>query len=164
MIAKQDKLTKPVVDPEVWDTVPDHEVSPAKLAADEEKERGGDQKSKVGQQDQVLVLLLVKRAGWHEVVDTTTVAVELADTLALGLLVVVVVAGNVVDEVSWPSTELLHEQEAESCNWSVLGQLVELVHSHTNSSSVLLAGPWNENHVTVHVTGGLVVLAVGDLP
>jgi len=153
-----------VVDPEVWDNVPDEEVGEAELAADEVEERTGDQETKVGQKNKVLILSLVKRARWHEVVDTTTVAVELAGTFALSLLVVVVVASNVLEKVSWPSTELLHEQEAEGCNWGVLCQLVELVKSPSDLGSVLLTGSWNKDHVTLHVAGGLVVLSVGDLP
>lgn len=52
----------------------------------------------------------------------------------------------------------------QSCNRSLLGQLMELVNHLSDAVGILLASLGNENHVTLHVSCRLVVLAVGDLP
>lgn len=155
--------TKPVVDPEVWDDVPHEQVREPVLVSDKSKDRGCDGKTEVGQEDQVLVLLLVKRTAGQEVVDAA-IAVLLADTLALRLLGVVVVASHVLKEVHWPSTKLLNQERNGSVDWSLLHQLVHLVQKSTSASGVLLTGAWEEDHVALHVSGGLVVLSVADLP
>ena len=45
-----------------------------------------------------------------------------------------------------------------------LGQLVNLVDELPNTIAILLTGLWDEDHVTLHVASGFVVLAVGNLP
>lgn len=52
----------------------------------------------------------------------------------------------------------------EGGNWSLLGQLVELMDELSDTGSIVLTSLGNENHITVHVSSRLVVLAVGDLP
>jgi hypothetical protein len=49
-------------------------------------------------------------------------------------------------------------------DWSLLGQLVQLVHELSDTSGIYLPSLGNKDHVTLHISGGLVVLAVGDLP
>lgn len=115
-----------MIHPKVWDQVPDSEVVEAISAADEGEHTNSDGEAKVGKQDQVLVLLLIQRAAWVEVVDAA-VAVLLADTLALWLLLVVVVAGDVPEEIHWPSEQLLSDQVTGSQDWSLLHQLVHFV-------------------------------------
>lgn len=56
----RDILTKPVVDPEVWEDVPDQEVLEAEVLVDEEESGGGDGETDVTQDDELLVLLLVQ--------------------------------------------------------------------------------------------------------
>lgn len=97
-------------------------------------------------------------------VDTAKHAVLLALALALGLAVVVVVSGDICHEVHGPSADLLTKGVDEGSDRSLLGQLVELVDGTADTSGVHLSRLRNEDHVTLHVTGGLVVLAVGNLP
>lgn len=153
-----------MVDPEVGQEVPDQKVAPAIGAANEVEDSSSDGKTEVGEEDKVLVLLLVQRARWKKVVDTTTETVLLANTLALDLLGVVIVASHVDDQVSWPTTELLVEQVKGGCDRSVLSELVKLVDCSTDPAGKDFTSLGDENHVTLHVAGGLVVLAVGDLP
>ena len=49
-------------------------------------------------------------------------------------------------------------------DWGFFGQLVDFVNELSNTVGVLLASFGNENHVTLHVSSSLVVLAVGNLP
>lgn len=97
-------------------------------------------------------------------VYTTTCTILLADTLALGLLCVLVVAGDVHEDVQRPSDELLTNEMKHSRNWSLLSHLVDFVHGLSNPARVLLTSLRYEHHVAVHVAGRLVVLAVRDLP
>lgn len=155
---------EPVVDPEVRKKVPNEEVLEAELLVDEVESSAGKSKADVGEEDQLLVLALIQRAGGVEVVDTAEPAVTLALTLTLGLLVVVDVTSNVGDEVQRPAEELLEDHVGGSSDRGLLHQLGELVDSVANSASVNLTGLGEEDHVTLHVASGLVVLAVGDLP
>jgi hypothetical protein len=45
-----------------------------------------------------------------------------------------------------------------------LGQLMELMSEFSDASSVKLTSLWDENHIALDVSSGLVVLAVGDFP
>lgn len=155
---------EPVVDPDVGEEVPDEEVLEAEVLVDEVKGSAGQSETDVRQEDQLLVLALVQRTGGVEVVDTTEPAVALALTLALGLLVVVDVAGDVGDKVQRPAEELLKDHMGSGSDGSLLHQLRELVDSMADSASVNLTSLGEEDHVALHVTGGLVVLAVRDLP
>lgn len=153
-----------MVHPEVRNEVPNQHVVEAKLLGEEVENSSSNQKAEVAQEDELLVLLLVKWAGRVEVVDTAEVAVLLANTLTLALLVVVVVAGNVGGEVHQPTSELLGDGVDSGGDGSLLGELRKLVDHLSNSGCVDLTGLWHENHVAVHVASSLVVLAVGDLP
>lgn len=152
-----------MVHPKVWDEVPDEKVRETVLVADKAENRGGDGKTEVRQEDQVLVLLFVERAAGKKVVHTA-VAVLLTDSLAFGLLGVVVVTSHVLKQIHRPSSKLLHQERNSSVNWGLLHQLVHFVQQSTSASGVLLTRAWQENHVALHVAGSLVVLAVTDLP
>lgn len=153
-----------MVHPQVWETVPDKQVQPAEVGTDEVQGGADDEETKVTQGNQLGVLGLVQRAGGVEVVDTAEPAVLLAHTAALGLLGVVVVTSDVVEQVHRPAEELLGQKVAGSQDGSLLAQLAELVEGLAHAGGVLLTGLGDEDHVAGQVTGGLVVLAVGDLP
>lgn len=158
------RLTEPVVDPKVWDAVPDGHVVPAKGAAEVVEGAEGEDQANVADEDVLGVLGLVQRAGRVKVVDTAAQAVVLALATALTLALVEVVAGDVGEQVVGPADELLHDQHEESVGGRLLGQLRQLVDHLADASGVLLAGPGEEDHVALHVAGGGVMLVVGDFP
>lgn len=158
------RLTEPVVHPQVGETVPDEEVQPAELGADQVQSSASQEETQVTESNELGVLGLVQRTGRVEVVDTTTPAVVLALAAALGLLGVVVVAGDVVHEVQGPTEELLCQKVAGSQDGSLFAQLADLVQGLADAGGVLLTGLRNEDHVAGDVAGSLVVLAVRDLP
>jgi len=153
-----------VVDPEVRNEVPDEHVDPAELVAEQVQDGTSDRDTEVTEQDQVLILALVQRAGWDEVVDTAAKTIVLANTLALGLLLVLVMASDVAENVCRPANKLLSDEVQKRGDWGILGELVELVGELAKTRRVDLSGGRVEDHVAVKVAGGLVVLAVGDLP
>ena len=153
-----------MVDPEVGNEVPDGHVSPAKGLAEVEEGSSDDGETDVAQQDKLGVLVLIQRAARVKVVDATSQAILLALATALTLALVEVVAGSVGDEVHGPTNELLSDKHDEAVDGGLLSQLAELVDETTDLVGELLAGAGQENHVPLHVAGGLVVLAVGDLP
>jgi hypothetical protein len=158
------RLTEPVVDPEVGKQVPDSQVGEAPVLVDPVESTEGDGETNITQENELGILGLEEWGRWVEVVDTGEVTVLLAISATLWLTLVVVVAGNVRGEVHQPSTELLGEHVDSGSNWGLLSQFVELVNQSANTGSVDLTSLWHENHVTLHVAGSLVVLAVGDLP
>lgn len=159
-----EKLTEPVVDPEVRDTVPHEQVQPAIGGADIVQKRTGKEETNVTQDNQLGILGLVQRARGVEVVDRTTPAVLLALAAALGLLLVVVVASHVGGQVQQPAEQLLADHVGSSGNGGLLNELAELGDGLANTRSIVAAGLGDKDHVAGKVTGGLVVLAVGDLP
>lgn len=155
---------QPVVHPQVRDAVPDQQVEPAELGADGVQEGASEEETQITQGNQLGVLGLVQRAGGVEVVDTAEPAVGLALAAALGLLGVVVVAGDVGDQVHGPAEQLLEQKVGGSQDGGVLHELTDLVDGGTDTGCELVTSLGDEDHVTGNVTGGLVVLAVGDLP
>lgn len=158
------ELTKPVVDPEVGNKVPDGQVRPAKLVAEEVEGRAGEKQAEVRESNELGVLGLVERAAGVKVVDTAAETVLLALAAALALLLVVVVASDIVDEVAGPADELLADEHGQGKGGSVLGELRQLVDQLAEAGGLLLAGAGDKDHVALYVASGLVVLAVGDLP
>jgi len=153
-----------VVDPEPGNDVPNEDSLETVDLANESKNGEGDGKTKITEENQLLVLALVKRAVGKEVGNTTTEAVEPARALALGLLMVVVVASDVEEEVHGPATNLLAEHVEGGVDGGLLEKLVHLVDGSAGAGSENLASLRHEDHVALHVAGGLVVLAVADLP
>lgn len=159
-----EKLTEPVVNPEVGNKVPDGHVVETELLDEEVQSSGHQTNTNIAEDDELSILVLVQRAAGVEVVDTTTEAVLLALAATLTLALVVVVAGNVGEEVVGPADELLEDEHKKSESGGLLSKMGKLVGHLSETSSLLLAGSGNEDHVTLHVAGGLVVLSVGDLP
>lgn len=157
-------LTEPVVNPEPGNDVPNEDSLEAVDLANESEDGESDSETKVTEEDQLLVLALVERAVGKEVGDTATEAVVPAGTLALGLLVVVVVASDVEEEVHGPATDLLADHVESGVDGSLLKKLVHLVDGSAGAGSEDLASLRHEDHVALHVASGLVVLAVADLP
>lgn len=152
-----------MIHPEIRHKVPDQKVCPSVRATDHEKDTADNGQAKIREQDEMLVLLLVQRAAREEVIDTA-IAVLLADTLALWLLLVAVVSSHVPEQIHGPAEQLLGNEHGCSVDWGLLHQLVHLMQEGSGTSGVLFASAWDEDHITLHVAGGLVVLAMADLP
>lgn len=118
----------------------------------------------VAQNNELRILLLVQGAARIKVIDTATHAVLLAIAASLTLALVEVVAGDVGHEVVGPSDKLLPDEHGQSVNGSLLSELGDLMKKAANALGVILSSARNEDHVTLHMSSGLVVLAVGDLP
>lgn len=153
-----------MVDPQVGDKVPDSHVGEAKLLAEEEETSGSKGNTNVAHDDELEISGIKDGSSRVKVVDTTAKAVVLALTATLALLLVEVVAGNVGHEVVGPADELLENEVDESVDGRLFAKLAKLVDKLTSARSVLLAGAGEEDHIALHVAGGLVVLGVGDLP
>ena len=153
-----------MVDPYVWQEVPDSHVRPAELLDQEVKGSSGDGDTQVAQDNEMGIAVLVQWAARVEVVDTATEAVGLALAAPLPLSLVVVVARHVGHEIVGPANDLLADQVDEGGNWCLLSQFRQLVGEATKTAGLLFPGPGNEDHVTLNVSGGLVVLAVAHLP
>lgn len=154
-------LTEPVVNPEVWDTVEDNDVPGTEGLVCEVEEIASDCDSEVRVQDQVGILALVEWGARIKVVDASEPSVALSLSTALRLTLVVVVASDVGDEVHWPSKQLLEEEVEEGREW---GLLDEFAKGGSHGFKLLGTGLWDEDHVALHVAGGLVMLGVGNLP
>ena len=161
---EQGRLTQPVVDPEIRSTVPQGKVRPAVGAADEHEHSPDEGQTEVAEPDQVLILRLVQRARRVEVVDASEEAVALATAPALALTLVVVVAGDVGRQVDGPAAELLAHHVDERRDGGLLDELRQLVRQTARGRGKLVPPLGHEDHVTLEVGRGLVVLAVRDLP
>lgn len=158
------ELTKPVVHPEVRNSIPHKQVEPAISGADIVQNRTGDSETEVTEENELGILGLIQRARGVEVVDAGKVTVVLALATALGLVLVVVVTGNVGEEVHGPAEQLLQDNVGGGEERGLLKQLIQFVGGPANARSILGASLGDEDHVTSDVTGGLVVLSVGNLP
>lgn len=159
-----DKLTKPMVYPEIRNSIPHEKVQPAKVGSHIVQAAPSQEKTQVTQSDQLRVPRLVQWAAGIEMVDTTEITVLLALTSTLGLTLMVVVAGDIGNEVQGPTEQLLEEEGSGGQNWSLLHQFAQLVCSLADTRSIVLPGLGNENHVASQVSSSLVVLSVRDLP
>lgn len=158
------ELTEPMVDPQVWKTIPYEQVRPTKPRSELVENGSYDQKTKITQQNQFRILGLIQWTVGVEVIDTCENSIPLALAASLLLILVVVVTGGVGEEIHGPAEQLLTDDPARSCNRCLLSQLRQLVHDIAVSRGEDLPCLRHENHITLHVPGGLVVLAVGDLP
>lgn len=165
ILALQEReLTEPVVNPQVWDTVPDQQVQPTVGSADIVQNGASDEKTEITQSNQLGISGLVQGAGRVEVVDTTEPTVGLTRTTALRLLGMVVVTGNIGDQIHGPAEQLLEKHVGGGQDGGLLHKLAQVMNGLADTGSILLAGLGDKDHVTSKVTSGLVVLAVGDLP
>lgn len=159
-----ERHTKPVVHPEVRSKIPDGHVGETVGFGEHNENADSDSKTDITEEDELGVLGLVKRTAWVEVVDTSEEPVDLALSATLNLTLVVIVTGDITKEIHGPSQELLSNGVDQGCNRGLFSQLVQFVDHFSNTAGINLASLGNEDHITLHVSGGLVMLAVGDLP
>ena len=111
----------------------------------------------------MLILPLVQRALRVEVVDTA-ITILLTDTLAFRLLLVIVVASHVCEQIHWPASKLLPDHVGCGVDWSLFEKLVHLMQNKAEPSGLVLTSARREDHISLHMAGGFVVLAMADLP
>lgn len=153
-----------MVNPEVWGEVPDEHVEPSEFASKGVQDGSDDQQAEIAEQDQLGVLGLVQWAVGVEMIDAAEETVTLALSASLALTFMEVMAGNIGEKVHGPSKELLENHVDDGMDGSLLGEFIELVDQAANARSICLSGLGDKDHVTLHVSGSLVVLSVGDLP
>lgn len=153
-----------MIHPEIRGEIPYGQIRPAIPLADQDQHGRDDGQPEIAEQDQLRILGFVQRARWVEVVDAVEEAVRLALAATLALALVVVVAGDVAQQIARPTAQLLLEEIHEGHDGRVLRQLGQLVRESADVGGVLLAPSGHEDHVPLQVAGGLVMLAVGDLP
>lgn len=158
------KLTQPVVHPKVRSQVPHEKVGEAIRLANPKEDRTRDQKTQIAEEDQLGILCFVQGAVGVEMVDTTAEAILLAHTTSFTLTLMLVVASDIGQQVHGPASQLLGDQGVGGVERSLFGKFIQLVKQIPSPRSPLLSGGRNEDHVALHVAGGLVVLAVRDLP
>ena len=110
-----------MVDPKIRNEVPDKHVVPAKLVTEEVKRSTRQGNTEITQHNLIGVLVLEQRRPGVKVADTTAKAVVLALATTLTLALVVVVAGDVGQEVVGPSDDLLGDEHAQSVDGGLLG-------------------------------------------
>lgn len=98
--------TKPVIHPKVWNDVPDEQVMPSMILRDFIEYRRRQAKSEVAQRNVFRVFGIVQRARWVEVINTPPKSVMPSFPTALGLFLVVVMPGVVLQKIEWPSDQL----------------------------------------------------------
>ena len=135
------RLTEPVINPEIWQSIPDQQIGPAEGATEVEQDGASQKEPKVGQQNQTLVLLLIQRAERVEVVDAT-ITVLATDALTFRLLMMVVVASDIHDEIQRPSEDLLGNEVSCGEDWSLFEKLVHLVHEPAHFRGMLIPRAW----------------------
>lgn len=160
----REELTKPVVHPEIRDSVPHEEVEPAKVLSEKVQDAAHDEKAHIARDDELSIFRLVQRTRRVEMVDTSEEPVPLALPTTLWLFLVIVMAGDIGEEIHWPSKQLLENEVGSGEERGFLHQFRQFMDGFANSGCILFPGFGNEHHVTGEVSGRLVVLCMRDLP
>lgn len=153
-----------MVDPKVRKEVPYEHILESKLLSEKVKRGSGYEKANITQKDKMLVFLLVKWAGQLKMVYATKPTVLLILSFSFNLALVHIVSGAIGDEIQGPAQQLLSNHPAGGKNGSFFHELRKFVCKFSNHGGEFFAGLWNEYHIAFDMTGGLVVLAMGDFP
>ena len=166
-VLKEGDGDDPVVDTEVGDTVPEHDIGESPLLDSEVEDSTGDGDSNVGVDNEVGLLRLVDGGAGIEVGDTGSETVALA-VLATALLLasVEVVASVVAGEVDEPSEQLLDNNGVEEgSDGGLLAKLRDVVTEIlSEAAGVLKASGRDPGHVLLDVTGRRVMLVMREFP
>jgi hypothetical protein len=158
------RLTQPVINPQIRQNVPYEQVGPAIGLSNRDQDAGSDQEPEITQCDQLGIFSLVQWAGRIEVVNTSTKTVLLSLPAAFELAFVEIVTGNIGHEICWPASEL-SAKKTEGCeDWGLFRQLGYLMNQMSDPRGIVFPSLWHENHVSLNVPSGLMVLAMRDLP
>lgn len=116
-----------MVNPKIWEEVPDEHVGEAKLLDTHIEERSNDSETDIRVDNQVDVFVLIQRAAGIEVVNSSEPTIFFALSSSLGLTLVAVVSSNVRNKVQWPSEQLLKDHVQCSNNGSLLSKFCKCV-------------------------------------
>lgn len=97
-------------------------------------------------------------------IDAACEAIALAFASALRLTFMVVVASNIHANVPEPADKLLSDHRSRRGNGSLFHQFGKLMRIVANLRGILLSRLGYEDHISLQVTSGLVMLAMGDFP
>ena len=156
--------TEPVIDPEIRHQIPDSQVRPAVIPSDQKQEAACNEQTKIAQKYQLAILGLVQWARRTEMIDTSAEPVFLPFAAAFDLALVLIVAGDISEQVKGPTKQLLSDQVSRCGDRSLLHQLIQLMEVKTHSRGVLVTSLRHKDHVTLKVSGCFVVFAVRYLP
>jgi hypothetical protein len=153
-----------VVNPQIRDEVPNEHIRRPKRLGHPNERRDGKSNTDIAQDNEFRVLGLIERTSRVEMVDTSRIPILLPLPASLLLVLMMIMTRNISKEVQPPPRQLLSHKVQKGSNRSLLSQLIKLMHKLRNAVGVHLARFRDENHVLLHVPGGLVVLPVRDLP
>lgn len=150
----------PVVNPEVWDNVVEDHVPAANhlTTSNEETNHGKNTHNGLANEWELLLLENVR----------ILTPVEVGDLWVWESLVVFL-ASQVGEKVSWPSEKLVLDAVPEGDHWSILGEMSKFDSSGISLLTAVRLDPglalvWDESGILLDVSGSLVVGRVGDLP
>lgn len=153
-----------MVHPKVGDKVPDSHVCPAEAVPKVGEGTNGKSESDIRENDILGVFGVEDGAAGIKVVYATPEPVLLTLATALALALVEIVSGDVGQKVVGPADELLEEEVQCRVDGSLFTELTEFLDHTPESCGLLLACSGKENHVTLDMSSGLVVGAVGKFP
>ncbi len=153
-----------MVHPQVRNEVPDRQIGPSKILADQEEYTEDDCQTNIARKNQLGIFCLIQRARRIEMVDASPKPVLLANATTFFLARVAIVAGDVGTNVHDPAHQLLTNKSAGGRDWGLLKELGQLMYVVTHLGGILLTSLRNKDHIPLYVTSGLVMLAMRDLP
>lgn len=153
-------LTQPVIHPQIWGNIPNEKIRKSIILAYQEQDAARDEQTKVAEKDQLGVFGLIQRTVGVEMVDTSAESILLANASTFTLTLVLVMASHVGDQIHGPAAQLLGNQVIGRGDGGFLGKLLELMKQVSTFGSVLLLGRWHKHHISLHVAGGFVMLAM----
>jgi hypothetical protein len=153
-----------MVDPEIGNAIPDKHISPTESVTKVYKSRNSDPDTYITQYDKLGLLGLIYGASGVKVVYTSPQAVFLPLAATLTLAFMVVVTSDISEDIAGPTDELLYDQPKQGVSGGLLSQFRELIGYAANAGGMLFASARNKDHVTLHISSGLMVFAMRDLP
>lgn len=149
-----------MIHPQIRGNIPNEQIRESIILADQEQDAARDEQTKVTEKDQFGVFGLIQRTVGVEMVDTSAKSILLANSATFTLTLVLVVASHVGDQIHGPAAQLLGNQVISRGDGGFLSKLLELMKQVSTLGGVLLLGRWHKHHVSLHVTGCFVMLAM----
>ena len=152
------RLTNPVVDPEVRENVVENHVPRSKVLSSNSQDSNHSTNTDIREKNEWKLLLLE--------VEGVLAKVEVGD---LWESLLRLLTSQVREEVSWPAEKLVLDAVPEGDQWSILGKVSKLNGSSVGLLSAVRFNPrlalvWDESGILLDVSGRLVVSGVRDLP